>query len=224
MAALRKFVNSKFLSLIFRILEIFYVLVNKKQAPDLLVLYRHNNQQQCRNRGYDSAKNPGEQGRGYSFSFDRIKASTFAFPLVLREKLLQGLAPSGELKPHMTRLGELLKMMQREHARNSKDIQSLHNLAGEVQSELVVLHQMTSSLIAGFRNAGKYVPINDGNKDADKLREIFTDMLRELQSQDKMINFEIQNLISRHNQAESLASSVEKKKQDTEAAIIQKIG
>jgi hypothetical protein len=46
---------------------------------------------------------------------------------------------------------------------------------------------------------------------------------KDLQSQDKLGNFEIQDLMSTYNQAETLASSVAKKVNDTNAAVIGKI-
>ncbi|MBC7772938.1 MAG: hypothetical protein H7210_10620 [Pyrinomonadaceae bacterium] len=47
--------------------------------------------------------------------------------------------------------------------------------------------------------------------------------LKELEAQDKLGNFEIQDLMSDYNQTETLASSVLKKRDDTANAIIQKI-
>ena len=44
-----------------------------------------------------------------------------------------------------------------------------------------------------------------------------------LESQDKLGNFEIQRLMSSFNQAETLASSVMKKRDDTANAVIGKI-
>ena len=47
--------------------------------------------------------------------------------------------------------------------------------------------------------------------------------LKELESQDKLVNFEIQNLMSEFNKVETLASSVLKKRDDTANAVINKI-
>jgi hypothetical protein len=44
-----------------------------------------------------------------------------------------------------------------------------------------------------------------------------------LENHDKLGNFEIQDLMSRYNQAETLASSVLKKLNDTNSAVIGKI-
>ena len=56
-------------------------------------------------------------------------------------------------------------------------------------------------------------------KSLDKLSET----LKVLESQDKLGNFEIQDLMSQFNQAETLTSSVLKKRDDTASSIIGKI-
>ena len=53
----------------------------------------------------------------------------------------------------------------------------------------------------------------------DKLSET----LKELEAQDKLGNFEIQDLMSQFNQAETLASSVLKKRDDTASSVTAKI-
>ncbi len=47
--------------------------------------------------------------------------------------------------------------------------------------------------------------------------------MKDLESQDKMGNFEIQDLMSTYNQAEQLESQVMKKKRDSEKSILEKI-
>jgi len=51
----------------------------------------------------------------------------------------------------------------------------------------------------------------------------FGTRLKELEGQDKLGNFEIQDLMSQFNEAETLASSILKKRDDTACAILQKI-
>lgn len=63
----------------------------------------------------------------------------------------------------------------------------------------------------------------------DEGRELTADELNSvsggkgLEAQDRMGNFEIQRLMSSYNQAETLASSVQKKLNDTDSAVIGKI-
>lgn len=56
-------------------------------------------------------------------------------------------------------------------------------------------------------------------KSLDKLSE----KIKDLESNEKLGNFEIQDLMSRYNQAETLASNVLKKRDDTASSIIGKI-
>ena len=48
--------------------------------------------------------------------------------------------------------------------------------------------------------------------------------IKDLEAEDRLGNFEIQDLMSRFNQAETMASSVQKKQDDTANAVIGKIG
>lgn len=54
-------------------------------------------------------------------------------------------------------------------------------------------------------------------------RNIGSAMLRSLDSQGKLGNFQLQDLMNAYNQAETLASSVRKKQDDTNSGIIGKI-
>ncbi len=63
-------------------------------------------------------------------------------------------------------------------------------------------------------------------KNADRIEAIRKEMdkkMKELESQDKLGNFEIQDLMSRYNQAETLSSNVQKKLKDTHDAVINKL-
>jgi hypothetical protein len=57
----------------------------------------------------------------------------------------------------------------------------------------------------------------------DDIKQRFSNYDQDLQSQDKMGNFEVQSLMSDFNEAQTLASSVLKKKDDTGNATIGKI-
>lgn len=57
----------------------------------------------------------------------------------------------------------------------------------------------------------------------DQLMGAYDDMLEDLEAADDMGNFEIQDLMSNYNQAETLASSVQKKLDDASNAVISKV-
>ncbi|MCC7383654.1 MAG: hypothetical protein IT384_17570 [Deltaproteobacteria bacterium] len=58
---------------------------------------------------------------------------------------------------------------------------------------------------------------------ADATKNQFQDAIKDFEAQDKLGNFEIQDLMSTYNQAETLASSVLKKRDDTGNAVIGKV-
>jgi uncharacterized protein involved in exopolysaccharide biosynthesis len=63
-------------------------------------------------------------------------------------------------------------------------------------------------------------------RNVDQLRRMLDRLsasLKELEAQDELGNFEIQDLMGSFNQAETLASSIMKKRDDTANAIISKV-
>lgn len=50
------------------------------------------------------------------------------------------------------------------------------------------------------------------------------ELIKDREVADKLGNFEIQDLMSSYNQSEQLSSSVQKKRDDTESAVISKVG
>jgi len=59
---------------------------------------------------------------------------------------------------------------------------------------------------------------------AQAIKNALSNKDKDLQNQDKLGNFEIRSLMSEFNEAQTLALSVLKKKEDTGNAVIQKIG
>jgi hypothetical protein len=58
---------------------------------------------------------------------------------------------------------------------------------------------------------------------ADALRKKLQQAMKQLESSDKMGNFEIQRLMSEFNQAETLSSQLQKKREETKEAVLRKI-
>ena len=98
-----------------------------------------------------------------------------------------------------------------------------------VPSKTIFLAEM-STLLKSVRSVPKDKVIERHLAQARRLvgrlikhLQSFDDKLKDLEDHDKLSNFEIQELMSRYNQAETLASSVLKKRDDTANAIISKI-
>ena len=90
----------------------------------------------------------------------------------------------------------------------------------------------SSIIIVGGRNArlafddqlnDRAIIIVGGKDPLDATKAAFDSMSKGLESQDKLGNFEIQDLMSQYNQSESLSSSVARKKHDADNSIIGKI-
>jgi hypothetical protein len=141
---------------------------------------------------------------------------------VLRQQLLTGLSPANDLQPKLSQLGMVLRDMGSIHKRSPRD-PALHIKTGEARSILIGLITATNQLKAGFANADKHIPSNGGQSQTDELRKKFEDAMKDLESQDKLGNFEIQRLMSDYNEAQALASSVKRKADDTNSSVIGKI-
>ena len=70
---------------------------------------------------------------------------------------------------------------------------------------------------------GKTPPTGTSADAVASIRSHFDDRSKDLESQDKLGNFEIQDLMSQYNQSESLASATQKKRDDATRDVIGKI-
>ncbi|GEM_PF-5777352 len=140
----------------------------------------------------------------------------------LQQQLRMGLSPANELHPHLARFGATLREMNTARNRSPRD-PALPALATQARVELTALRTITDRLRTGFVNADQHVTPNGGQQSLDDLRKKLEELTKELESEDKLGNFEIQRLMSAYNQAETLASSVQKKASETESSVIGKI-
>mgnify|MGYP006921586368 CR=1 FL=1 len=141
----------------------------------------------------------------------------------MRNKLLKGLEPVNEITPAMQKLGEQLRKLGQLQRSQPKNKKQLHRLARAAIAELSRLQNSARKAQKGFQSAEQQVPAAGGAAAAGKLVKQLRALRRDLEAQDRMGNFEIQRLMSQYNQSEQLASSVQKKKDDTNNAIIGKI-
>jgi hypothetical protein len=137
---------------------------------------------------------------------------------------------------------DLVKKEQMVHAQESnledyvrnKDLNSTQ--VGQIRSMLqqdgLSTDKVNALQVTKNDSAGAHYEIDpshaDGTKgnnsdNVDAIKTAFQNYDQDLQSQDKMGNFEVQSLMSDFNEAQTLASSVLKKKDDTGNAIIGKI-
>jgi hypothetical protein len=83
-------------------------------------------------------------------------------------------------------------------------------------SELVKNLEVVSSSATRFASGiGAFI---------DAFKKALEESTEDLESQDRMSNFEIQNLMSRYNESASLATSTKKKTDDQNGSVMRKIG
>lgn len=153
--------------------------------------------------------------------------------------LLKGLKPADEIAPRMTKIKTYLENLQRPRLSKRARTTSIKNAL----SEIGALDKALVQLNAGFKAVENADLVNARAADDKKLRiakdtdEVkalrnslnslkgkLEDALKDLEAEDRLGNFEIQDLMSRYNQSEQLASSVQKKKDDTASSVIGKVG
>lgn len=142
----------------------------------------------------------------------------------LREWLPQGAVPADNLVSSMARLGAIFRQMQTAEARAPRDIRNMRSLATGAREQLHTVGQKTDRIAERFAQAEQNAATRSGQEMAQDLRLELLDILRRLDAQDRMGNFEMQDLMSRFNQAEATASAVQKRAADVEASLLEKIG
>jgi len=101
---------------------------------------------------------------------------------------------------------------------------------GRMLTQLDLSHDVLAGFRPGTDANATAIAKSDGDdnmkqnqKALDDTKAAFSDVLKALEGDDKLGSFEINDLMSNYNQAETLASSVRKKLDDTLAAQISKI-
>lgn len=141
-------------------------------------------------------------------------------------EILKALEPADEIAPRMSSIQSSIKGLSSPRASKRMQAASLKRGIGEIDA----LRKSMAQLQDGFRKADRLFGSDGGvgetnafDKSLGELRDAFSSALEDLETADKLGNFEIQDLMSRFNQAETLASSVLKKKDDTASSVIGKV-
>lgn len=157
---------------------------------------------------------------------DTVSSTATVKSSASKAQLLNGLKPADDIAPRLAKVKASIAALGGPKATSKSQARSLK--AG--LKELDLLDQTLLKLHKGFENAEASIGSNGGvesvdrNREAiDQLRRRFKESLEDVESGDKLDSFEIQDLMSRVNQAETLASSVKKKKDDTTNSILNRI-
>lgn len=152
--------------------------------------------------------------------------------------LLKGLKPADEIAPRMAKIQTYLENLQRPglskraHTKSIKgalkEVDALDKALVELDAGFAAIDRAnaskTASAAASTRFANENSEVGALRKSLQSLKAKLEGALKDLESEDKLGNFEIQDLMSRFNQSETLASSVQKKTDDTASGIISKVG
>ncbi len=122
--------------------------------------------------------------------------------------------------------------MVRDNEVTSSESSNMRRMLLEVGADATTVHDGDWDGLLGHEVDGEWTAfVGDVSNETqahnaqviDGLRGRFEDKISDLESEDKMGNFEIQDLMARFNQNQQLASSVQKKKDDTSSAVIGKV-
>lgn len=149
--------------------------------------------------------------------------------------LLNGLKPADEIAPRMAKIKTYLENVERPRLSKKARMASLKDALSEIGALDKALAKLDAgfaavdrSSIAASRKSAAAASEGDEVKalrdSLNFLKSKIEGTLKDLETEDRLGNFEIQDLMSRYNQSEQLASSVQKKKDDTASAIIGKVG
>jgi hypothetical protein len=174
------------------------------------------------NQANDQAMQGADKQRQLIGEQKQLRARQNAFDNTTKQGILIGLKPADELQPGMTRLGGMLREIATLQKQSPRD-PALRSKAAQARAQISDLLGTANRLKPGFQNAESKGVNKGGSATVDELRKKFDNMTKDLEAQDRMGNFEIQRLMSTYNQAETLASSVKKKADDTANSTIGKI-
>lgn len=144
-----------------------------------------------------------------------------------KAQLLHGLESAEDIAPRLAKIKSAISALRGSKATQKSQMASLRLGLTEIEQldySLMQLREGFEAVENRLGSAGGSDLTKRNQKAVDRLRAAFKDAIKDLESDDKMGNFEIQDLMSRFNQAQTLGSKVQKKKDDTEAYVISNIG
>lgn len=151
-------------------------------------------------------------------------ASAATAPLTKAEgtRLLDGLKPRDEIAPRLKKIKSSIQALKSPIA--TKTLQTASLRRGH--SETLALDQTLVKLRTGFDaveqrigSTGGRTSVDASRAAIDALRSRFESAIKDIETKDKMGNFEIQTLMSAYNQAQTAASDVKKKADDATSNI-----
>jgi hypothetical protein len=141
-------------------------------------------------------------------------------------RLLNGLMPGDEIAPRLKKIKASIQALQSPLATKRLQMASL----SRGQAETIALDQALVKLLTGFdaveqrtRSTGGRASVDASRSAIDALRSRLDAAKKDLESKDKLGDFEIQPLMSSYNRAQTATSNVEKKLDEAKDSIKQNL-
>jgi hypothetical protein len=155
-----------------------------------------------------------------------VSASTAPVTNAESARLLRGLTPGDEIAPRLKKIKASIQALQSPLATKRLQMASL----SRGHDETIALDQALVKLRTGFdaveqrtRSIGGRASVDASRSAIDALRSRLDAAKKDLESKDKLGNFEIQPLMSSYNRAQTAASNVEKKLDEAKSGIKQNL-
>jgi hypothetical protein len=155
-------------------------------------------------------------------------ASASTAPLTKSEstRLLNGLKPGDEIAPRLKKIKTSIQALQSPLATKRLQMASL----SRGHAETIALDQALVRLRTGFhaveqrvRSTGGRASVDAGRSAIEALRSRLDGAMKDLESKDKLGNFEIQPLMSSYNRAQTVTSDVAKKLDEAKNSVAQNL-
>lgn len=153
-------------------------------------------------------------------------ASTASLTNVESTKLLNGLAPSREIASRLKKIKASIQALQNPRATKQSQVASLkrgHTETLALDQTLVKLRKGFDAVEQRLGSTGGQASVDANRAALDALRLRFESATKDAESDDNLAQFEIQDLMYLYNQAETTASTVKKKVDDTKNSIVQNV-
>jgi len=146
-------------------------------------------------------------------------ASALTAPLTKAEgaRLRIGMAPADEIAPRLKSIKSAIQALKSPFA--TKTLQTASLRRGH--SETIALDQALVKLRTGFDaveqrmgSTGGRIAVDAGRTAIDALRSRFESAIKDLESKDKLMDFDIQKLMISYNRAQTATSDAKKKADD----------
>lgn len=141
-------------------------------------------------------------------------------------RLTNGLAPADEIAPRLKKIKSSIQSLKGPFATKTTQMRSLrrgHAASLALDQTLVKLGEGFDAVEQRIASTGGRTTVDASRAATDALRSRLESAIKDLESNDKVGDFEIQDLMSTYHRAETAASEVKKKADDATRNVNQNL-